>query len=207
MVKDALAKRAQVLITGDIDYHTAIDALAHATESFFSRNANEISQCYALQAVRMLLPELSRLSAGVAEGESLTYADRETLYNASIYGGLAINITGTCLPHAMGYLLTEQHGIPHGNACAIFLPAFLKINQEAMPELTERFFREIGSGMDEFTGLINRLLADVQVTVTEEEIAREHGRWIGNGSIAKGWGEITADQCEAILREIRRNIC
>ena len=175
---------------------TAIDALAHATESYFSRNANEISQCYAVQAIRMLKPLLGNL-------EKLTFEDRENLYNASIYGGLAINITGTCLPHAMGYLMTEQHGIPHGNACAIFLPAFLEINEREVPRMVQRFFASIGWGRTSFLQAINYLLADVHVEISEEEIAREHSRWIGNGSIAKGWGQISADECDEILRRVR----
>ena len=187
----------------EVTLSTGIDALSHATESYFSRNANEISQCYAVEAVRLLMPVLSAM-AGKSDDEDLSLGawEREALYHGSIYGGLAINITGTCLPHAMGYLLTEQHNIPHGNACAVFLPAFLKINEEVMPDLTEGFFGRIGYGMSGYLRVVNALLRNVHVKVNEEEIAREHSRWIGNGSIAKGWGDITADQCDRILREI-----
>lgn len=179
---------------------TAIDALAHATESFFSRFANDLSQNYALRAVRLLMPELKKIS----EGCDLDLADREVLYNASIYGGLAINITGTCLPHAMGYLITEQHQVPHGYACALFLPAFLSINEQEVPELCETFFKEIQCDREQWLAIVQDLLKDVNVTVSEEEIAREHGRWINNSSISKGWGNISPEQCDEILRAISK---
>ncbi|MBQ8307165.1 MAG: iron-containing alcohol dehydrogenase [Blautia sp.] len=178
---------------------TAIDAFSHSMESYFSRLANEISRCYAVQGIRIALPVLEKLALGAAE---LSAEDRETLYHASIYGGMAINVTGTCLPHAMGYLLTEQHGLPHGFACAMFLPEFLSINERIRPELAEAFLAAIGYGSEELTALLSKLLKDVHVTIDEEEIVREHGRWINNGSIAKGWGEITADMCDEILRKL-----
>ncbi len=177
---------------------TAIDALAHATESFFSRKANELSQNYALRAVTLLMPELKK----VLDQEELALEDREVLYNASIYGGLAINITGTCLPHAMGYLLTEQHGLPHGYACAMFLPEFLKINEQEQPELTRKYFAETGCSYGDWLDIVTGLLQEIHVEIPEEEIIREHSRWIDNGSIQKGWGEITPEACDEILRRI-----
>ena len=177
---------------------TAIDALAHATESFFSRLANDLSQNYAVRAVSLLMPELKK----ILEQEALTLEDREILYNASIYGGLAINITGTCLPHTMGYLLTEQHGLPHGYACAMFLQEFLQINADVMPALTERYFAQIGVDREAWSEIIGGLLKDIRVEISEEEIRREHGRWINNSSIKKGWGEIAPEACDEILRRI-----
>ena len=177
---------------------TAIDALAHATESFFSRLANDLSQNYAIRAVSLLMPELKK----ILDQEELTPEDREILYNASIYGGLAINITGTCLPHAMGYLLTEQHGLPHGYACAMFLPEFLRINEETMPALTERYFSEIGVDRGTWLEIVQGLLKNIRVEIPEEEIQREQGRWINNSSIKKGWGEIAPEACDEILRRI-----
>lgn len=190
---------------------TGIDALAHAVESYFSRNANEISQCYSVRSVRLLLPALRLLAvkcsspSGISAESGrplLSWDDREALYHGSIYGGLAINITGTCLPHTMGYLMTEQHGIPHGFACAVFLPAFLRINRDAVPEIYESFFEAVGITPEEFGSIIRTLLAGIKPQVSEEEIQREHSRWINNSSILKGWGTITPEMCDDILRSL-----
>ena len=191
---------------------TGIDALAHATESYFSRNANEISRCYSVRAIRLLLPALRLISlkmksgrytpAEKGEGGFLESDDRETLYNGSIYGGLAINITGTCLPHTMGYLLTERHGIPHGFACAVFLPAFLEINRKEVPEIYEAFFEATGITPQEFGKMITELIAGVKPEAFDGEIEQEHSRWINNSSIMKGWGNILPETCDEILREV-----
>lgn len=190
-------------VSDEFTRSTAIDALAHCVESYFSRFANELSQMYAVQGIRILFKQFEKIRE--AGCEALTYEDREALYHGSIYGGLAINITGTAMPHAVGYLLTEQHGIPHGAACAVFLPDFYYHNKKIMPELTERFLKAIGRGEQEYLEMIKAVLPKYAIVVTEEEIAREHGRWIGNGSIGKSWGTIEAGQIDDMLR--RLNVC
>ncbi len=188
----------------DFTLSTAIDTVAHATESFFSRKANDISKCYAVQSLKSVLPVLERVTDPENRSD-ISPEERTKLYHGSIYGGLAINITGTCLPHTMGYLLTEKHGIPHGNACAIFLPEWLRILEEQMPgrlSYPDYFYYSIQCERERFFGIIGRALKDVHVTISEQEIAREHSRWIGNRSIANSLAEITPEMCDEILRKI-----
>jgi alcohol dehydrogenase class IV len=97
---------------------TALDALSHCLESYFNRTANDISRTFALRGIVILTKMLKRTS--VADYEPLSFEDREALYCASLYGGLAISVTGTVFPHALGYFLSEQYGISHGNACAVY---------------------------------------------------------------------------------------
>jgi len=178
---------------------TAVDVLAHCAESFFSRAANHISQLYAVEGIRLLLP----VFRGFAEKgyDCITYEEREALYCASIYGGLAINVTGTAFPHTMGYLLTEQFGIPHGTACAVFQKEFFEYNKSVEPSLAERFLAEIGCSEEEYLTLIAEITPDCGVVMTEELVSASHSRWVGNGSIAKCRGEFTADMADGILRE------
>ncbi len=109
---------------------TALDAFAHAAESALASTANELSLLYARRAITLLRPFLRSLGGEVQTDP----AAREALYTASIYAGLAINITGTCFPHTVGYYLTENYGVPHGLACAAFLPRLLRRAQEYCPE-------------------------------------------------------------------------
>lgn len=179
---------------------TAIDALAHCMESYFTRAANEISQTYSVRGIRMLIEEFRKI---ISNGtESLTFEDREKLYHASVYGGLAIAVTGTCMPHAMGYMLTEDHGVPHGVACALFLPQFYYHNKRVNPELIEQFLKEIGCGESEFLYMLSAVMPEYDIYMTEAEIASSHSRWVGNASIAKAWGEITPEMAEDILRRL-----
>ena len=177
---------------------TAVDVLAHCAESFFSRNANHISRCYAVEGIRLLLPVFRRMAETGCD--NLDYDTREKLYCASIYGGLAINVTGTCFPHTMGYLLTESFGIPHGTACAVFQKDFYEYNKTVVPELADEFLERIGCSQEEYFSLIEKLTPPCDITMGENLIAEVHSRWVGNGSMAKCQGVFTADMADDILR-------
>ena len=177
---------------------TMVDVLAHCAESFFSRAANHISRAYAVEGIRLLLPVM-RMMAENGCGE-LDYDTRERLYCASIYGGLAINVTGTCFPHTMGYLLTESFGIPHGTACAVFQKDFYAYNKEVVPQLAAEFLERIGCSEEIYLGLIEKLTPPCAVKMSEALIVQQHSRWVGNGSIAKCQGVFSADMADDVLR-------
>ena len=177
---------------------TMVDVLAHCAESFFSRAANHLSRCYAVEGIRLLLP-VFRMMAEKGCGD-LDYDTREQLYSASIYGGLAINVTRTCFPHTMGYLLTERFGIPHGTACAVFQKDFFEYNKAVVPELAAEFLARIGCSQEEYLSLIEKLTPPCEVIMDEALIAESHSRWIGNGSLAKCQGEFGAEMADDVLR-------
>jgi alcohol dehydrogenase class IV len=177
---------------------TMVDVLAHCAESFFSRAANDISRMYAVEGIRRLLPVMRMMAEKGCE--KLDYDTREVLYCASIYGGLAINVTGTCFPHTMGYLLTESFGIPHGTACAVFQKDFYEYNKSVVPALAAEFLERIGCSEEEYLGLIEKLTPKCEVAMSEALIAASHSRWVGNGSIAKCQGEFTPEMADQVLR-------
>jgi alcohol dehydrogenase class IV len=177
---------------------TMVDVLAHCAESFFSRSANHISRCYAVEGIRLLLPVFRAMAERGCE--DLDYATREQLYCASIYGGLAINVTGTCFPHTMGYLLTEAFGIPHGTACAVFQRDFYEYNKAVVPALAAEYLERIGCTEDEYFRLIETLTPSCDITMDEALIANAHHRWVNNGSMAKCQGVFSADMADQILR-------
>ena len=177
---------------------TMVDVLAHCAESFFSRAANHISRGYAVEGIRLLLPVFRAMAENGCE--DLSYETREKLYCASIYGGLAINVTGTCFPHTMGYLLTETFGIPHGTACAVFQKAFYEYNKSVVPALAAEYLEKIGCSEEEYFDLLEKRIPPCEISMTEELIAQAHGRWINNGSMAKCQGVFSADMADDVLR-------
>lgn len=177
---------------------TMVDVLAHCAESFFSRAANDISRCYAVEGIRLLLPVFRIMAEKGCE--NIDYNTREKLYCASIYGGLAINVTGTCFPHTMGYLLTEAFGIPHGTACAVFQKDFYEYNKFVVPALAAEYMERIGCTEEEYFSLIAKLTPPCDVTMSEELIVEVHNRWINNGSLAKCQGVFSADMADDVLR-------
>lgn len=177
---------------------TMIDVLAHCAESFFSRAANHISRCFAVEGIRLLLPVFRMMAENGCE--NLDYETREKLYCASIYGGLAINVTGTCFPHTMGYLLTETFGIPHGTACAVFQKDFYEYNKAVAPELAAEYLERICCNEEAYFSLIEKLTPSCEITMCESLIADSHSRWVNNSSMAKCQGIFSADMADDILR-------
>ncbi|MBU0661993.1 iron-containing alcohol dehydrogenase [Candidatus Micrarchaeota archaeon] len=109
----------------DVTASTGLDVLAHAVEAHWSTHTDPLSKHNALRAIELVSGNL--LSA-YKDGNNA-----EARYNMSlstIFAGLAFNGPGTTSLHAVSYPLTTMFGLPHGAACAIAMPAFLRFNAE-----------------------------------------------------------------------------
>lgn len=173
----------------------AVDAAAHCMESYFNRNATPISRMFAVRGAAILAKLLDRPDA-------LTDDEREQLYLASIFGGYAISVTGTAFPHAMGYFLTEQYGVPHGTACAVFLPAFLRHAAAAAPQETDAFAVQTGCGAQDWISLLERVTPPCDVKLTGAQIASLRSRFVRNSGIARTVGSFTDADAVRTLTEI-----
>ncbi len=174
---------------------TGIDVLSHCAESWFNRNADEVSRAFAAHGVRLLYAPLRK----AAEGEALDRADRAALYEASILGGLAICDTGTCFPHNVGYYLTENYGVPHGFASARFLPALLELAEKKDPAYAERFFRETGLDRAALPELVGLCLPENEIAMTADEIAAALPRWENNNSVRNTCCAVSTAEIREIL--------
>ena len=151
-----------------------------------AKKADEISRGFAVRGIRLLYVPLLAAS----EGATLTPQQREQLYQASIFGGLAINSTSTCFPHNVGYFLTERYGVPHGFACATFLPDLLHYEEDFDPSYTEGFYQEVGLKEDALLTLIEKCLPKHTISMAEEEIFQLLPRWENNGSVNNTRGSV-----------------
>ena len=96
---------------------TALDALAHALEALWNRHANPVSSRLAITAARRII---AHLPGCLQRPDDL--AVRCELSLAALEAGLAFSQTRTALAHALSYALTIEDAVPHGLACAIWLP-------------------------------------------------------------------------------------
>lgn len=176
---------------------TAADALAHCAESFLSKKANEASRAAAVRGIRLLLPALRT----AAEGRELTADTRRSLYEASLLGGLAINVTGTGFPHNIGYYLTENYHVPHGVACATFFEDLLTHCEECAPDCTGELYASVGADRDELTGLVKLCLPELPIRMTEREIEDALPRRENNGTVKNTLGTVTTDEIRRIFTE------
>ncbi len=152
---------------------TALDALAHAIESMFSPRADFLTQQFALMSIKMLYPILDKLHKSK---ELPTEEERDTLYFASLYAGFALNKGGTGFPHGMGYALTEDYNIPHGIACAVFLPQYLYEAGTSNPKLFNEIFDALNCSVIDLIEIIIEL-CDLHLNIPDEKIEEYVIRW------------------------------
>ncbi|MBR1811355.1 MAG: iron-containing alcohol dehydrogenase [Clostridia bacterium] len=175
---------------------TALDAFAHAAESYLSTASNRLSEGYALQALPMVWNGLKFIYETKKTPDA---ALREQLYYGSIFAGLAINITGTLFPHTVGYLLTEQRGIPHGRACTAFAPALFDIYERRASDKLQTLLRRLDTEKETLLAVIDAL-TDVHVSFTPEELSAEQARFTGkiNNFLRTPGGFTAADALAAL---------
>lgn len=177
---------------------TAVDALSHCIESYFNKTANDISRAAATNGARIIVSVFKEM----LQGEMPGIAQRKALYNASILGGIAISVTGTAFPHAMGYFLSEEHGVPHGMACAVYLPAFLNHCYDADPIYANKFFDLIGCKKSELISIIKKIAPNEGISVSPFERVKLMPRWENNKGLEKTIGDFSAKMANQLLRDL-----
>ncbi len=149
--------------------NTGIDALTHAIESYLSTITFPLNDQFAISAIKIVLENLNLASKKDKEAmNKMAYA--------SMLAGITIAHASTILLHIMGYPLTIFHGIPHGKANGILLPAFFDfIKKRSYSQnkigVLESMFEEFG-GVGNF---INELNIDAKLSsygIRKEEFGK-----------------------------------
>jgi alcohol dehydrogenase class IV len=109
---------------------TALDTLAHALESIWNHHANAITRPLAVRSARIVLQTLPPLMNKPQDKDL-----RGQMSQASLLAGLAMSQTQTALAHALSYDLTLHENLPHGHACAVWLPMVLDIAAAISPQV------------------------------------------------------------------------
>ncbi|MBQ3667990.1 MAG: iron-containing alcohol dehydrogenase [Clostridia bacterium] len=187
-----------------------IDVIAHCVESRFSKKASALTRLYADEGVRMAIQPLERMLEGVneltrtdfapalsdlADDGFLTKDDVQALYEASLLGGMAINLTGTCFPHNMGYYLTERFHVPHGIASAAFLEDLLEFEDG----ISDGFYKQTGVKKARLIKLIRACTQLKNVFISPEELESALPRWQNNNSVRNTLGDVTQEDIRRIL--------
>ncbi|MBQ6479038.1 MAG: iron-containing alcohol dehydrogenase [Erysipelotrichaceae bacterium] len=178
---------------------TAVDALAHLVESYFSNSADDLSRGYSLQGIRLLYPMLRKMAAG----EELNDEERQTVYDASILGGLAINSTGTVFCHTLGYYFTEHYHLPHGFACAIFMNDLLDYEAVHHPEYADPFYATLQIKKEELQETVKKLLPVLDFRMSEKEIEALLPRYDGNKSVRNTYGKMGIEDIREVLNKLK----
>lgn len=126
----------------DLTARTGADALTHALEGYVSRRATPVTDALALKAMQLVGQYLRRAVRDGADTEA-----RDGMALASMTAGMAFANTGVGAAHSLGHPLGALHDVPHGTACAVFLPYVMEYNLDA----TGRKFADVARALDRTT--------------------------------------------------------
>lgn len=132
---------------------TGMDVLCHAVEGFWSKGHQPICDACAVYAAKLVF---ENIFAVYNSPDDISL--RERLAEASVIAGLAFTIPKTTSSHACSFPLTNIYNIPHGEACALTLDSFVRINKDADNGRVKRFAAELGfKDVDEMADKIYEL--------------------------------------------------
>lgn len=128
-----------------------MDALSQCIEAYWSKWHTPISDAFALSGAEMVF---NNLTNAFNFPENINYREKMSL--GSLFSGVAIGISRTTMVHAVSYPLTVHFGIPHGLACALTLPSFIRYNAQDSESRIEELSKKLGASTPE--NLIQKIL-------------------------------------------------
>ncbi|MBR1583270.1 MAG: iron-containing alcohol dehydrogenase [Spirochaetales bacterium] len=164
LVQDFVVKAPPALVAS-----TGLDALDHALESIWNKNAKPDTLRLSVAAAIEVLSNIRAMyDASVAIGNGKTvgeedYTAARRMLHASCMAGMAFNLTGTAAGHALSFVLSESWHVPHGTACAFTLNGVFRLaceieqTRKYLAAVAKPFHPEIG----DTEGLVSALEKDI----------------------------------------------
>lgn len=145
---------------------SGMDAVTQLIESYLSRFARTIPRALAVDGLRRALPALPE---AVHDGSSRW--PREAMAQAALLSGLSLANSGLGLAHGVAAALGVHARVTHGLACAVMLPAALRVNRTICEAELAALARDVLGGRwnsdaaaaDAFLQAIDELAAAVGV--------------------------------------------
>jgi len=110
---------------------TGIDALTHAMEAYVSKKASLYSDGQALEAMRLIAPNLRRVYHDGTDKKA-----REAIMLGSTLAGIAFSNASVALVHGMSRPIGAAFHVPHGLSNAMLLPT---VTEYSIPAAAERY--------------------------------------------------------------------
>ena len=146
----------------DVTLSSGLDAVSHALESTWNRNATPVTLGLATKSLQLSVPALPRLREAPDDIQA-----RRAMMEASLLAGLAISQTRTALAHSISYPLTARFNLAHGIACSFTLPALLRFNAEADDGRLQDLARALGCAtVEELAAQLEMLLRELDVAAS-----------------------------------------
>ena len=121
LVDSALTHTVPTSVTAS----TGMDAFCHAIEAYWNKESQPICDMVAMRAMSLILGNIKKAFDNPADSGA-----RGAMSEASVLAGVAFSQTRTTGIHALSFPLTVDYGLSHGEACALTLPAFIRVSGE-----------------------------------------------------------------------------
>ena len=168
MIPDAVILDGEMIrrLPPAIAASTGVDALCHAIECLTSRKATPFSSLYAMEALRLIFPNIER---ACLEPEAID--SKNAMLLAAYYAGVAITCSGTTAVHALSYPLGGKYHIPHGVANAMLLMPVMCFNRDCCLTELSQVYDALGQrGEDDPAAKADWVLARMEAIVRRLEI-------------------------------------
>ncbi len=177
---------------------SGLDCITQLIESFVCRFAKPLPRSLVLESLPRALHALPRLLEHAAPDDdpqreaTSRAADRAAVSHAALLSGIALTNSGLGLAHGVAAALGIACGTPHGVACAVMLPAAMRINRSASEADFATLERSVApdasrndaAAADSFVDRIERLcrIAGVPRRLSEVGVAADQLDWLAENS-------------------------
>ncbi|MDC7243948.1 MAG: iron-containing alcohol dehydrogenase [Sphaerochaetaceae bacterium] len=126
---------------------TGADALDHALETIWNKNANDATRKLAIEVSIDIITNLYKMYQGAVNKDQDIDSCRNMLL-ASAMAGATFSTTGTAAGHALSFVLSEDFNVPHGSACAFTLLDIYKMSssldsvKSSLAQIAKAFFKD-----------------------------------------------------------------
>jgi alcohol dehydrogenase len=183
---------------------TALDALSHAIEGYWSKNHQPICDLLAMEAAKKILSNLGKVLDNPSD-----QTGRYELAYASLIAGMAFQLPKNAIMHACSFPLSTRFHLPHGAACAFTMEGAIRLNAPFMGGRMEVFadycgFKSIEDLMRAIGGLKKQ--GGLPCTLREAGIDREQAPALIKESfhplMNNNPKEVTVEDLNNIYREL-----
>jgi len=139
---------------------TAFDALSHALETIWNRNATPLTDKAAVESAVYIMKWMETAYDSSLTGKT---EGRAEMLEGACMAGTAFTMTGTAAVHALSFILSEEWHVPHGVACAFTIEDIFRLNlqnaktRQLLAQVAEALF---GQGDEEklIAALLDRII-------------------------------------------------
>ncbi|MFZ2655488.1 MAG: iron-containing alcohol dehydrogenase family protein [Victivallales bacterium] len=118
---------------------TALDALSHSIEGYWSKNHQPICDLLAMEAAKNIFCHLGNVLRNPCDKTG-----REALSYAALIAGMAFQLPKNAIMHACSFPLSNRFHLPHGTACAFTMEGAIRLNAPHMGGRMEKFAASCG---------------------------------------------------------------